>query len=320
VKLNAGVSALCSLATFDETQEIRLSDYAFIDNHMANFSHLMQRVSSPGDQEKFTNQWSQHYANAFKNSEPQAQFEWNIRVYKSLKEVFTATSFYQESLIAKESGSWSAFYFLSYYSLFHALLANVVLIPSESVENLSQITHTKLIALFNSTFSANKPHIIRRDIKEVFFMFKYLREYYSYNMPPNDFLYESDENIKPDRALPYFLRSCSQLASLLSELIQRAASKHGKKIDDVQAHAPQVTRWFESLNCPEHPVTGARILHGSDKLRLEETIRYPAPVSFLTELEHFTDEFRLYEGAQFPRHANGEEINPGAFVYRTIHR
>lgn len=297
-----------------------MNDYAFINNHRTNFGHLIHRVSDPVEQIKFINGWSQHYAMAFKDSPPEALFEWNIRVYKSLKEVFTATCFYQESLIAKEARSWAAFYFLSYYSLFHALLANVVLIPSESILKLSEINHTKLISLFKSTFSDHKPHVIRGDIDKVFYMFKYLREYYSYNMPPNDFLYESDENIKPDNALPYFLRSCSQLASLLSELIERAANKHGKKIDDLNSHSSAVTNSFQMLNCPKHPVTGAHILHFSDKVRLEETIKYPMPVSFVTELEHFTDEFRLYEGAKFPRYASGEEINPGSFVYKMLCR
>ncbi|MDO9052416.1 MAG: hypothetical protein Q7U37_00550 [Gallionella sp.] len=297
-----------------------MRNFAFIDNNNTNFGHLIQRVSEKNDQIKFVNQWSQHYANAFKNSPPEALFEWNIRLYKSLKEVFTATCFYQESLIAKESGSWAAFYFLSYYSLFHALLANVVLIPSETIKKLSEINHTKLIALFKSTFSDHKPHIIRSDIDKVFYMFKYLREYYSYNMPPNDFLYESDDNIKPDIALPYFLRSCSQLASLLSELIERAAHKHGKEIINLDEHSETVSNWFQILNCPKHPVTGTHLLHFTDEVRLAETIRFPTPVSFVTELEHFTDEFRLYEGARFPRHASGEEINPGAFVYRMLCR
>lgn len=297
-----------------------MSNTAFIDNPITNFGHLIHRVQDPLDQNKFVNQWSQHYANSFKNGEPEVIFEWNIRVYKSLKEVFTATCFYQESLIAKESKSWASFYFLSYYSLFHALLANVVLIPSETVDKLSEITHTKLISLFKSTFSDHRPHIIRNDVDKVFYMFKYLREYYSYNMPPNDFLYQQEENLKPDRALPYFLRSCSQLASLLSELIERAAKKHAKRILDLEVHSEVVTSMFQILNCPKHPVTGAYMLHFSDRLRLSETIRYPAPVSFVTELEHFTDEFRSYEGGELPRHANGEEINPGAFIYKVLCR
>jgi len=297
-----------------------LSTPAFIDSHITNFGHLIQRVNDKATQDKFTNQWSQHYAQAIKNSGPEALFEWNIRVYKSLKEVFTSTCFYQESLIAKESRSWSAFFFLSYYSLFHALMANVVLVPSESIEKLSLITHTKLINLFKSTFCDQKPNIIRGDIGDLFYMLKYLREHYSYNMPPNDFLYEHGDNLKPDHAIPYFVRSCSQLASLLSEIIERSTTKNRKDISDRYAHSGTVTNWFKMLNCPKHPKTGEYILHFSDQMRLEETIKYPQPVSFVTELEHFTDEFRLYEGAKFPKYANGDEINPGSFVYRMLCR
>lgn len=149
-------------------------------------------------------------------------------------------------------------------------------------------------------------------------MFKYLREYYSYNMPTNDFLYGDEKNIKPDQTLPYCIRSCGQLASLLSEIIVRSFSKNGKDIDNTEDYRETTTAWFQMLHCPQHPKSGEYIIHFSDQNRLEETIKYPQPVSFVTEFEHFTDEFRLYEGAELPRYANGDVINPVSFVYKML--
>ena len=51
---------------------------------------------------------------------------------------------------------------------------------------------------------------------------------------------------------------------------------------------------------------------------MRETLEYPAPVAFVIELEHFTDEFRNYEGGDKPIHADGSEINTAGFVYRAI--
>lgn len=297
-----------------------MNNNAFIDSHLANFSHLLYRVRDKKDQDKYVNKWNQHYVNSIKNSGPEELFKWNIRVHKSLKEVFTSVSFYQESLIAKESKSWSAFFFLSYYSLFHSLLSCVVLIPSESIENLSKITHTKLINIFKSTFCDQSPSIIRGDIDKLFFLLKYMREYYSYNMPPNDFLYEQKDNIKPDMAIPYFIRSCSQLASLHSEIIESATSRHHKDITNVYQYHNDVRKWYTMLNCPKHPKTGEYILHHSDQVRMREALEYPQPVSFLTEFEHFVDEFRKYEGAESPTFSDGTEIAPEKFIYKAIYR
>ena len=297
-----------------------MSSNAFIDSDLANFGHLLYRVRDKKEQDKYVNRWNQHYVNLIKSSGPEELFKWNIRVHKSLKEVFTSVAFYQESLIAKESKSWSAFFFLSYYSLFHSLLSCVVLMPSESIEKLSQITHTKLIKIFKSTFCDQAPNIIRGDVDELFFLLKYMREYYSYNMPPNDFLYEQKENIKPDRAIPYFIRSCSQLASLHSEIIEAANSQHHKEITNMYQYQNDVEKRYMMLNCPKHPKTEEYILHYSDKVRMREALEYPQPISFLTEFEHFVDEFRNYEGAESPKFSDGREIDPGAFVYNAIYR
>ncbi len=297
-----------------------MNNNAFIDSDIANFGHLLYRVKDKSEQEKYVNRWNQHYIKSIKNSGPEELFKWNIRVHKSLKEVFTSVSFYQESLIAKESKSWSAFFFLSYYSLFHSLLSCVVLIPSESIEKLSQLTHTKLIKVFKSTFCDQKPNIIRDDVDELFFMLKYMREYYSYNMPPNDFLYELNDDIKPDMAIPFFIRSCSQLASLHSEIIETCTSRHHKITSDRYQYKNDVEQWYKVLNCPKHPNTDQYILHYTDEVRMREAFEYPQPISFLIEFEHFVDEFRNYEGSYSPQYPDGREIDPGSFVYKTIFR
>ncbi len=51
---------------------------------------------------------------------------------------------------------------------------------------------------------------------------------------------------------------------------------------------------------------------------MNEVLSAPDPVSFSVILEHFIDEFRLYEGAQFPKFADGTEIDPGKFVYKVL--
>jgi hypothetical protein len=186
------------------------------------------------------------------------------------------------------------------------------------MENLSVIKHSKMIKVFDSHFCTKKPNIINCKIVEVYALLKFLREYYSYNMPPNDFLYGYNGDIKPDYALPMYLRSCFQLANLLSELIESAYEKHGKDINVKSKYYKFVTKYFYMVNGCIHPKTGKHILHYVDEIRMKETLDFPAPISFVIELEHFTDEFRHYEGAEFPQKADGSKINPSSFVYNAI--
>ena len=116
----------------------------------SNFSYLNKRLNDETEVARYYAKWMEKYSIIFKNSKAKTIIDWDVRTSKSLKEVFTSASFYCESQLAKKCNSWSAFYFLSYYSLFHALLANVYLLPGERLETLSEITHTKLINVFYS--------------------------------------------------------------------------------------------------------------------------------------------------------------------------
>jgi hypothetical protein len=293
---------------------------AFIDVDSTNFSHLIVQIPDKIDQLKYTDKWRHRYVKAFKDVGPISRFLWAIRVHKSLKEAFTSAAFYQESLIAKESNCWSSFYFRSYYSLFHALMSCVCCVPEESIESLAGISHKKLLNVFESNFVGSKPNIVREDISTLFPMLKYFREYYSYKMPPNDFLYEDIENVKPDRTIPYFIRNCVQVASLHSEIICEVANKHGGEFDDRGEHYSKLVEWYGLLNCPKHPKSNEFILDFTDNVKIDEIYKYPEPVSFITDFEHFTDEFRNYSGSESPTFKNGTPIRPPSFIYNTIFR
>lgn len=200
----------------------------------------------------------------------------------------------------------------------------VCFVPEVSINSLSEISHRKVLNVFQSNFVNPKPQIVRDDIVALFEMLKYLREYYSYKMPPNDFLYDHSDNVKPDIAIPFFIRNCAQLASLHSELITDIARKHRRKTGmftrNNHEYYSKIVEWYSILNCPRHPITKEYLLHYTDQVKMKEIYDFPEPESFITVLAHFTDEFRMYEGSKFPTFKDGTEVNPASFVYRAIHR
>lgn len=284
----------------------------------ANFEKLNQRITDVTEQKKYVDLWKSRYAAQFENNAPEEVFLWTIRVHKSLKEVFCASAMYEESLVAKESCSWTSFYFLSYYSLFHAFLSCVYFLPNESLEKLSEITHSKLLNIFKANFCNEKPNIIDGSVCDAFSILKYLREYYSYHMPPNQFLYEHKDNIKPDIVLPEYLKSCFQLASLLSDIVECSSDKHHKVISDRGKYYNYVKNYYCMVNCRRHPITNRYLLHYVDEVRIKEIFEYPSPISFVNDFEHYSDEFGMYGGSSFPLYMDGTEILPSNFVYSAI--
>ena len=270
-------------------------------------------------QKQFVDMWKGIYKKQFIDSAPCEGYVWNIRCYRALKEIFSSAAMFGESLVAKDSKCWASFYFTSYYSLFHAFLACVFLLPSESLEKLSDITHSKLLNIFRSSFCNGKFKIIDESICTAFSILRYQREYYSYQMPPNHFLYENADNIQPDVVLPHHLYACYQLANLFSLLIESAFKKLHKDMEQTAQNFQFVKENFCLVNCRKHPITEKYQLHYVDKVRLKETFLYPAPVSFIMELEHFSDEFGLYENSGFPQFADGKEFSPSRFIYDAIY-
>lgn len=284
----------------------------------ANFDLLNKAVSNESKQKQLIDLLKGKYKSEFVNHNPNYAYLWNIRTYKALKETFCSAQMFGESLIAKESKCWASFYFASYYALYHAFLACVFLLPDEPLHNLSNITHSKLLNVFKNSFCVGKSQMADPEFCKIFSLLKYQREYYSYQMPPNHFIYDCEENIKPDIVLPSLLKTCYQIANLLSILIDSAFEKYHKKICKTPENFQFVWEHFCIVNCAKHPITNQYQMHYVDKVRLRETFEYPAPVALVIELEHFSDEFGLYDKSGFPTFADETEFSPSKFVYNAI--
>lgn len=293
-------------------------------NSSCTFSYLASELKNEDAQQKYIDTWQQKYAPVFKGKDERVIIEWDIRTSRALKGVFTSASFYVESLQARSNGSWASFYFLSYYSLFHAKLACLYLLHTETVESLVDITHTKIRNLFYSTYCNPKSNIVRKEIRDLFDVLKFSREYYSYQMPFNDFLESSEDISDQFKLLPSYLRCCYQLASLHSELVEAAYSKHGSCVRDTKCHKDYIYDTFLKVNASKHPLTNQYLIDPSDRFRLLEIFNGSAPTCFSINFEHYCDEFRTYmSGSSLDRESNKDAIDRDVreiwkFVYSAI--
>ena len=137
----------------------------------SNFSYINRNIINYELQQKYYEKRMQEYSVVSKRNNKVDILEWAIRIRKSLKEIFTSALFYCESEKSKEYGCFASTYYLRYYSLFHAMLSNLFLDEKQSINELMETTHTKVVNCFQSNYCTNKFPIINNKIKEdlVFF-------------------------------------------------------------------------------------------------------------------------------------------------------
>ncbi|WP_247777032.1 hypothetical protein [Bradyrhizobium sp. CW1] len=221
---------------------------------------------------------------------------WCVRLRRSLKAAFTAAHYATSAQHARTAGLQESYYFLSYYAAFHGMWSVLFLHPAEHAEKIAEVTHSKCLNVFSSEFASGKKPIIAYDVRKIVEDLKFMREYYSYNMPMNYPFAEAGDLARAANSTSGVVKQFIQLSNLHSHMIQIASGRLGKSSTDV-AHdfRAEFERIFKVMNCPQHPSRPPMKLEPSDENALSELVRsgceiWPHSVMY----EHFTDEYMTY--------------------------
>lgn len=266
--------------------------------YLIDFSVLNSNLSDPLEQEKYHQKWISRYNKVFKSGTDEEVIIWSIRLRRCMKEIFTSAAFYVEAKHVKNQNCFTSFYFLSYYSLFHGLLAVLCLDDNITKEYLLDIKHTKVINQFFNNFCNLKHPIIDTKIKEHFEQLKFMREYYSYTMPFNEFFQKHGfEN--PTNFLEKDILQCFQLAKLHSLMLEKSWSKNGGIAKITDKNLGFFYTWFHRILSKEHPFQADRyLIDDADKNAFNEAREVGCGIDCISiELEHYLDEFRTYQSS-----------------------
>lgn len=270
-----------------------LSEYVNV-----NFDRLDKFIPDTVKQKQYYQIQYNHYNKLFKASNDLAILLWDIRLQKALKEVFTSASFYIESLFCMQNNYLNSYFYLSYYSLFHAILSVLYLEPSLQIKDVFQIGHEKAINQFCSFYCKGKKQIMSDEIQKEFSLLRYYREYYSYSMPFNEFFSEIEGLKRPDDFLRERLMHCFQIASLLSNIMEKASRKYNDGIGNITSgNYKDFNEWFDKISGKPNPLNEKEyLLNFSDKLFKGHFLsgRGGQIWCFAIHLEHFHDEFNTY--------------------------
>lgn len=263
---------------------------------VSNFAHLEINLGSESECGQYHERWMRVYGAAMAAWADYDAVMWCVRVRQSLKLCFSATYFALVANQTREQGSLAASYYMAYYASMHAMWAVMYLHPNESVDKITDITHSKMANAFYSGFSQGNTPIIRMNSKELVEDLRFLREYYSYRMPLNPPFGKEEAISKAHASLGGFVKQCIQLANLHSHLIYKAARKA-----KVSSATVAVDKWMEfqndffRINGKEHGSRGLRILDPADKRAEAELLSTGGdllPISI--QYDHMFDEYMTY--------------------------
>lgn len=262
----------------------------------SNFSYINRNITNSELQQKYYEKRMQEYSVVSKRNNKVDILEWAIRIRKSLKEIFTSALFYCESEKSKEYGCFASTYYLRYYSLFHAMLSNLFLDERQSINELMEITHTKVVNCFRSNYCTNKFPIINNKIKEDFNMLKFMREYYSYTMPMNEIFNYGDGSYSTNINLKEDIIQCFQLANFSVVCIENSFSKNFHKSLTLDTGLIGLFHeMFIKVNGKKNSINNELLLDDADNNEYHEILKYGISIyNYNLDLEHFCDEFRSY--------------------------
>lgn len=139
-----------------------------------------------------------------------------LRWYKAKKLIYASAQMFVDAECVKKADCVVAHYFLLYYSLLHAMQANLMIDMSNNNELVVQLSHDQIKTQFESLFCKSNGLFNKSVIIQDFEKLRNLRELYSYAMPFN---MSKDSICDTDRIEEHIL-ACFQLFNLHSKIIR----------------------------------------------------------------------------------------------------
>jgi hypothetical protein len=270
--------------------------------YVTSFYHLDFNLGTDAARKNYHDSWLGRYKLAMASWDEYDVAIWSVRCRQSLKLCFSSAYFAIEADRAKQNQVLASAYYLAYYSVLHAMWSVLYLHPDESLNKVTEFTHSKTAKFFHSWFSQSKDAIIKYDSRELAENLRFMREYYSYRMPLNHPFGHGSGDFNPaDYPHRGFVKQCIQLANLHSHILRKAAEKYSKCGSGVDYPFEQHVRFesdFFNVNGKEHPDGVSRILDPADRTAFNEFMRLGCEIlPHSLAYDHFFDEYMTYSSS-----------------------
>jgi len=155
------------------------------------------------------------------------KLEWVLRHSQSAKKMMLSSLYFKQATFLYENKMKNLVFYGMYYSLFNAILSNIILLPYLSIDNITQVSHAKARTELDNYFV--RKGIYKEELLDLLAELKMWREAYSYHLPLSGCKY--DFNNYKER-LEKILPKLYQTSELLSYLTYYAWEKRVKSTND----------------------------------------------------------------------------------------
>ena len=246
-------------------------------NTISEFEFLEQSLDEK-EAEAYYVKWMRKYREYFKTDCEVKTIIMANRSIRARREIITSAILFEEAKATHASGCVSATYFLTYYSLFHAMWS-VLFLNSDVDNNIHTVTHEKLKNLFCDYYTRNNFFDI--NMKEYILNLRDMREFFSYNVPfnmigdPIDF-----------QMLELILLKCFQLTNLHNGMLVECTGF----INTTGNNIWQIETYFEMFN-ERRKNDGKKVEDPAEHNQLKEMFKYGVRITnYEVEFGHDWDE------------------------------
>lgn len=249
----------------------------YFEGCRSDFKYLEEGISEQ-EADKYYSHWMGKYKNYFKENTKIKTIDMGNRCLRAKREIITSASMFEEAKTAQKCGCISATYFLTYYSLFHAMWA-VIFLNCDIDKSVAELTHSKLKKIFSDYYA--RGHFFNIDMPSFINECCNMREIFSYNVPYNMI----DKAVDID-VLEQILLKCFQLAHLHSYML----AKRTTLVTITKDHFSTILETYKLYNARKD-TNHIVILDPAEENQLHEIFKYGIRITpFDVELAHDWDE------------------------------
>jgi hypothetical protein len=215
--------------------------------------------------------------------------EWLLRHYYASKKMTLSALFYTQTEELNGKGLKNLTFYTCYYSLFNALLSNLIITPYLRVDKVKQISHSQVFTDIDNYFI--RFGIYDANLSDLLNELRLTRELYSYHLPLGGSIVREGQHLNADilfNRLSEKIKPILQISNLISYMSHYAWEKKvGKSFDEYDTHQQEVNDLFFSF-IEHHDHLGKHcVIDDSDYSRQGYVLRKwktPFPISwFITE-------------------------------------
>lgn len=255
--------------------------------YAANFSCL-DSIWKEGQGDTYFAEWEKKYKDYLETADEFGKVCLGIRIYRVKKEVFSSAQMFTEAIVAKKEGCLTAYFFLCYYALFHAMESVLFMNTDLDDGKILGLSHRKVKKYFQEYYCMGEHSILPEKLIALFERLKTFREYYSYTMPLN---VSGAEQIDMNE-LEHCLKLCYQLAHVHEHILFDLC----KGVDRIPGREMEILIYFVNCCCKLNPDSQKPMMDDADQGALSELLRFGADYSpMCITIDHDFDEYGGYD-------------------------